>query len=50
MANFETAFKITDKLEGFYANHHFDNGGETYRGVARKHNKRWDGWIIIDLP
>ncbi len=49
MANFTSAFAATMKAEGGYVNHPHDPGGETYKGVARKLNSKWDGWIIIDL-
>jgi lysozyme family protein len=48
MANFDTAFNLTMKAEGGYANDPDDNGGETYKGVARKYNPKWGGWTIID--
>lgn len=48
MANFKTAFDITMKHEGGYANNPLDTGGETYKGIARKHNPSWSGWQIID--
>lgn len=34
--------------EGGYANHKNDKGGETYRGITRKHNPNWNGWAFID--
>ncbi len=34
--------------EGGYANHPSDKGGETYRGITRKHNPNWEGWAFID--
>lgn len=48
MANFEPAYKITRAHEGGYANLSIDNGGETWRGVARKANPTWPGWKIVD--
>src|SRR5690606_17708058 len=48
MADFKTAHKITSVFEGGYANNPLDTGGETYRGIARKHNPNWKGWAIID--
>jgi lysozyme family protein len=48
MADFETAFNVTDQAEGRYDNDKDDRGGETYRGRARKFNPEWPGWIIID--
>ena len=35
MAEFETAYYLTNKIEGGYANDQDDKGGETYRGIAR---------------
>ncbi len=48
MANFASAFSATMKAEGGYVNDPKDPGGETYKGVARKLNSKWDGWIVID--
>ncbi len=49
MANFETAFETTMHAEGGYVNDPDDPGGETYKGVARKRNSKWEGWVDIDL-
>ena len=49
MADFETAFAATMKAEGGYVNDPQDPGGETYKGIARKMNSKWDGWILIDM-
>lgn len=48
MANFEIAYKKTAKNEGGYANVSGDNGGETYKGIARKFHPSWAGWKIVD--
>ncbi len=48
MADFETAYYLTNKVEGGYVNDPDDKGGETYRGIARKFHPDWDGWIIFD--
>lgn len=48
MADFETAFNVTDQAEGKYDNDPDDRGGETYRGRSRKFNPLWLGWRIID--
>lgn len=48
MANFEEAFKLTERNEGGYANNPNDRGGETYAGIARKYWPNWSGWLIID--
>jgi hypothetical protein len=49
MADFASAFAATMKAEGGYVNDPQDPGGETYKGIARKMNSKWDGWILIDL-
>jgi len=48
MANFIEAYNITMKNEGGYANDPTDVGGETYKGISRRYNPSWNGWIIID--
>ena len=48
LASFNGILKHLIKIEGGYANHPKDKGGETYRGIARNHWKRWAGWKIID--
>lgn len=48
MASFDEAYAATEKNEGGYANHKVDTGGETYRGIARKHWPGWAGWEIVD--
>jgi lysozyme family protein len=49
MADFATAFDLTMKAEGGYVNDPQDPGGETYKGIARKMNSKWDGWTLIDM-
>ncbi len=49
MANFEKAHAIVMAHEGGYANDPHDNGGETYKGIARKKHPFWPGWKLIDL-
>lgn len=49
MADFLKAFEETMKFEGGYGNDPHDPGGETYKGVARKMNSKWEGWTVIDL-
>jgi lysozyme family protein len=49
MADFSKAFEQTMSAEGGYVNDPQDPGGETYKGIARKLNSKWDGWIIVDL-
>ncbi len=48
MAKFEISYKLTNQIEGGYANDPDDSGGETYRGIARKSWPNWLGWKIID--
>lgn len=48
MANFEEAYKRTCQFEGGYVNDKSDSGGETYKGISRKNNPKWNGWIVID--
>lgn len=48
MAHFEQAYKITMANEGGYANLVNDDGGETWRGVARNFHPTWAGWKIVD--
>ena len=49
MAQFKQAYQIIDRNEGGYANDPADPGGETYRGIARKINPKWPGWVTIDF-
>ncbi len=49
MADFASALAATMKAEGGYVNDPQDPGGETYKGIARKLNSKWDGWITIDM-
>ena len=48
MANFEKAYLLILASEGGYVNDPDDPGGETYKGIARKKQPEWVGWIIID--
>ena len=48
MADFKKAMQRTAKYEGGYVNDPNDAGGETYKGVSRKANPNWEGWLIID--
>jgi lysozyme family protein len=36
------------KHEGGYSNHPKDIGGETYKGISRVFNPRWQGFKVID--
>ena len=46
MAYFGDAFKKLSIKEGGYVNDKDDAGGETYRGISRKYNPTWQGWIM----
>jgi lysozyme family protein len=49
MALFETALQKVLAHEGGYVNDPDDPGGETYKGIARKLNSKWDGWVRVDM-
>ena len=48
MAKFIDAYNKVLNYEGIYSNDPDDAGGETYKGISRKANPNWDGWISID--
>lgn len=49
MADFSIAFERTSVNEGGWkTDDPNDNGGETYRGVARNYHPNWLGWPMID--
>lgn len=50
MANFEIAFRRTEKYEGrnVYTQTVGDAGGETWSGISRRANPTWKGWKILD--
>jgi lysozyme family protein len=48
MANFKIAIDPVLAIEGGWVRDPNDNGGETYRGVARKFWPNWKGWTIVD--
>jgi lysozyme family protein len=48
MADFNISYKLIEKNEGLYGCDPTDKGGETYKGIARKRNPYWKGWIIVD--
>lgn len=50
MANFEEAFRRTEKFEGknIWTKIDGDSGGETWSGISRKANPNWAGWKLID--
>jgi lysozyme family protein len=49
MSNFQVAYQRVLKNEGGYSFDPADPGGETYKGIARNINSKWDGWVLIDL-
>lgn len=48
MSEFTPAYQKTLAAEGAYSNDPRDRGGETYKGIARNMNPRWEGWDVID--
>jgi lysozyme family protein len=48
MADFKTAYNITNKHEGYYVNVSWDLGRETYKGISRRFHPNWSGWTMID--
>jgi len=48
MANFDEAYEVTMRAEGGYSCDPDDAGGETYKGIARRYNGDWEGWMIIE--
>ena len=46
--NYTEAFKEVLAAEGGYVNDPLDSGGETYKGIARKHWPDWNGWPFLD--
>lgn len=48
MADFKIAYKKIEAAEGSYCFDPDDAGGETYKGISRRANPNWDGWISID--
>jgi len=48
MANFNISYNITLGHEGGYSHDPVDAGGETYKGITKKYEPNWQGWIIID--
>jgi len=45
---FEIALQFVLEHEGELANHPYDRGGLTYRGIARNVWPKWEGWKYID--
>lgn len=48
MADFNKEFTKLILAEGGYVDDPDDAGGETYLGISRRYNPKWNGWIIID--
>jgi lysozyme family protein len=48
MADFKIAYKKIEAAEGGYCFDPDDAGGETYKGISRRANPNWNGWISID--
>lgn len=44
----EAIISKTLETEGYYVNDPSDSGGETYCGIARNSNPKWEGWKIVD--
>ena len=44
----EDIINKTLETEGYYVNDPKDAGGETYCGIARNENPKWEGWKIVD--
>ena len=48
MADFRKAYAKLEVAEGGYVFDKDDAGEETYKGVSRKANPNWIGWVILD--
>ncbi|MEG1860854.1 MAG: glycosyl hydrolase 108 family protein [Bacteroidaceae bacterium] len=50
MAIFKIAFKRTEAFEGenIWTNIDGDSGAETWSGISRRYNPKWEGWKILD--
>ena len=50
MADFKVAMKELARVEGGYklVNNQNDRGGETFCGISRRWNPKWEGWELID--
>jgi lysozyme family protein len=49
VSGFLAAFQRTMGHEGTYSNDPDDPGGETYRGISRRHHPAWLGWTVVDV-
>jgi lysozyme family protein len=49
VASFDKFYPGLLRAEGGYVHNPLDSGGETWSGVARNSNPRWQGWKSIDL-
>ncbi|MEI6752970.1 MAG: glycosyl hydrolase 108 family protein [Paludibacter sp.] len=49
MAEFNISLQKILAHEGGYVNDPDDTGGETYKGVARAMNSKWEGWVRVDV-
>ncbi len=47
VADFNYAYALTLEHEGGYSKDPEDAGGETYKGISRKHHPKWRGWQLI---
>lgn len=48
MNRYDKFYKILLEAEGGWVYDTKDSGGETYKGISRVYNPKWDGWKIID--
>ncbi len=46
--SFENALRSTLAIEGLWSDDPSDPGGETYRGISRRHHPGWPGWAVVD--
>lgn len=46
--SFTKAYNDTMDTEGGYVHDPTDRGGETYKGISRRYNPQWEGWLIVD--
>jgi len=48
MSDFSISYGKVMTIEGVYSNDSNDPGGETWKGISRVYNPKWNGWVIID--